>query len=255
MKAVILAGGFGTRLQEETRFIPKPMVEIGGRPILWHILKIYTAHNITDFVICLGYKGNEIKNFFANYALHMSNVTFDMTDGTVQIHHARAEPWKITLVDTGEGTLTGGRIKRVGEYLDGTFCMTYGDGVGDIDITSLVDFHNSHNLKATVTAVSPPGRFGILELSDRQVTGFVEKPKGEGGRINGGFFVLEPSVLDYIDGDLTTWEQEPMRNLVSDNQMAAYLHDGFWQPMDTLRDKNTLQKLWDSPEKAPWKIW
>ncbi|MQQ09599.1 glucose-1-phosphate cytidylyltransferase [Epibacterium sp. SM1979] len=253
MKAVILAGGLGTRLSEETALKPKPMVEIGGRPILWHIMKIYTAYGITDFVICLGYKGYVIKDFFANYALHMSNVTMDLASGEIEVHQARAEPWRISLIDTGEHTLTGGRLKRVAHLLDDTFCMTYGDGVGDINITKLVEFHKSHGKKATVTAVAPPGRFGLLELESHNVTGFVEKPRGEGGRINGGFFVLEPDALEVIDQD-TMWEQEPMHRLVEQGEMAAYLHDGFWQPMDTLRDKNHLENLW-SASKAPWKLW
>ena len=253
MKAVILAGGLGTRLSEETALKPKPMVEIGGRPILWHIMKIYTAYGITDFVICLGYKGYVIKDFFANYALHMSNVTMDLASGEIEVHQARAEPWRISLIDTGEHTLTGGRLKRVAHLLDDTFCMTYGDGVGDIDITKLVEFHKSHGKKATVTAVAPPGRFGLLELENHNVTGFVEKPRGEGGRINGGFFVLEPDALEVFDHD-TMWEQEPMHRLVEQGEMAAYLHDGFWQPMDTLRDKNHLENLW-SASKAPWKFW
>lgn len=253
MKAVILAGGLGTRLSEETSLKPKPMVEIGGRPILWHIMKIYTAHGITDFVICLGYKGYVIKDFFANYALHMSNVTMDLSTGELEVHQARAEPWKITLIDTGEHTLTGGRLQRVAHLLDETFCMTYGDGVGDINIAKLMDFHRSHGRKATVTAVAPPGRFGLLELENHNVTGFVEKPRGEGGRINGGFFVLEPEALEVIDRD-TMWEQEPMHRLVEQGEMAAYFHDGFWQPMDTLRDKNHLEKLW-TDGKAPWKFW
>ena len=255
MKAVILAGGLGTRLSEETTLKPKPMVEIGGHPILWHIMKIYTAHGITDFVICLGYKGYVIKDFFANYSMHMSNMTFDLSTGEVEVHQARAEPWRISLIDTGESTLTGSRLKRVAHLLDDTFCMTYGDGVGDIDISKLVEFHKSHGLKATVTAVTPPGRFGLLEMHHHTVTGFVEKPHGEGGRINGGFFVLEPEALEVIDNDNTMWEQKPMHRLVEQGEMAAYLHDGFWQPMDTLRDKTLLENLWSSPEGAPWKIW
>lgn len=254
MKAVILAGGLGTRLAEETCLKPKPMVEIGGRPILWHIMKMYTAHGITDFVICLGYKGYVIKEFFANYALQMSDVTLDMTNGAVEVHRATAEPWRISLIDTGEQTMTGGRLKRVRHLLNDTFCMTYGDGVGDIDITSLVEFHNSHSKKATVTAVTPPGRFGLLDLDGTSVTGFVEKPQGEGGRINGGFFVLEPEALDAVDGDDDMWEAAPMRRLVAADDMAAYHHDGFWQPMDTLRDKNTLETLWKEG-RAPWKFW
>lgn len=254
MKAVILAGGLGTRLAEETSLKPKPMVEIGGRPILWHIMKMYTAHGITDFVICLGYKGYLIKEFFANYALQMSDVTLDMARGSVEVHRASAEPWRISLIDTGEETMTGGRLRRVRHLLDDTFCMTYGDGVGDIDISSLVAFHKSHDKMATVTAVAPPGRFGLLKLSDRSVTGFVEKPRGEGGRINGGFFVLEPEALDTIGGDSDMWEDAPMRRLVSAGEMAAYHHDGFWQPMDTLRDKVALETLWKEG-RAPWKLW
>ena len=254
MKAVILAGGLGTRLSEETALKPKPMIEVGGRPILWHIMKIYTAHGITDFVICLGYKGYVIKDFFANYALHMSNVTMELATGEVEVHAARAEPWRITLVDTGEKTQTGGRLARIRDHLDGTFCMTYGDGVGDVDVRALVAFHKEHGLKSTVTAVAPPGRFGLLDLHDDKVTGFVEKPQGDGGRINGGFFVLEPSALDVIDEDVM-WEATPMRRLVEQGQMAAYHHDGFWQPMDTLRDKQRLEDLWQRPEGAPWKLW
>lgn len=255
MQAVILAGGLGTRLAEETSLVPKPMVEIGGYPILWHVMKIYTAHGITDFVICLGYKSEVIKTFFANYALRTSNVTFDMRTGTMEVHEANSEPWRVTLVDTGAATLTGGRLKRARQYIDGTFCLTYGDGVGDIDITKLVAFHKQQGLKSTVTAVSPPGRFGILEIENQRAVGFVEKPHGEGGRINGGFFVLEPEALDYIEDDFTTWEAEPMQRLVTERQMATYLHDGFWQPMDTLRDKQRLESLWASSEGAPWKIW
>jgi len=255
MKCVILAGGYGTRLAEETSSIPKPMVEIGGFPILWHIMKVYTQHNITDFVICLGYKGHVIKNFFANYALHTSDVTFDMASGAMEVHNKKTEPWRVTLVDTGEGTLTGGRLKRVGHLLDDTFCMTYGDGVGDINVTDTVAFHKRKGLKSTVTAVSPPGRFGLLNLSQDKVQGFVEKPVGDGGRINGGYFVLEPSVLDEIEGDHTTWEQEPMNALVAQGQMSAYLHEGFWRPMDTLRDKQNLEALWQQPGGAPWKSW
>ncbi|AUQ70799.1 glucose-1-phosphate cytidylyltransferase [Phaeobacter inhibens] len=254
MKAVILAGGLGTRLSEETSLKPKPMVEIGGRPILWHIMKIYTSFGITDFVICLGYKGYVIKEFFANYALQTSDVTIDMSSGSVEVHRAAVEPWRISLIDTGEHTMTGGRLKRISHLIDGTFCMTYGDGVGDINIKELVSFHRSHGLKSTVTAVAPPGRFGLLDLNDTRVAGFVEKPKGEGGRINGGFFVLEPEALDVIDGDADMWEDNPMRRLVSQGQMAAFHHDGFWQPMDTLRDKNNLEQLWNEG-RAAWKTW
>lgn len=255
MKAVILAGGLGTRLAEETSVKPKPMVEIGGRPILWHIMKIYAAHGITEFVICLGYRGHVIKDFFANYALHLSTVTFDLGSGAVEVHDARAEPWRVTLVDTGEKTMTGGRLARIRHLLTDTFCMTYGDGVGDIDITASIAFHRAHGRKATVTAVLPPGRFGVLDITGDAVVGFTEKPHGEGGRINGGFFVLEPSALDYAGGDDMMWEQTPMRRLVADGQLAAFRHDGFWQPMDTLRDKDHLEALWARPGGAPWKRW
>lgn len=255
MKAVILAGGLGTRLSEETALRPKPMVEIGGRPILWHIMKIYAAHGITEFVVCLGYKGYVVKDFFANYALHMSNVTFDLAAGRTEVHEARAEPWRVTLVDTGEKTMTGGRLARVRPLLDDTFCMTYGDGVGDIDITALIAFHRAQGRKATVTAVLPAGRFGVLDIAGSAVTGFTEKPHGEGGRINGGFFVMEPAALDYAGDDGMMWEQAPMRGLVADGQLAAYPHDGFWQPMDTLRDKEHLEALWKQPGGAPWKRW
>lgn len=254
MKAVILAGGLGTRLAEETSLKPKPMVEIGGHPILWHIMKMYTAHGITDFVICLGYKGYLIKEFFANYALQMSDVTLDMSNGSMEVHRASAEPWRISLIDTGAETMTGGRLRRVRHMLNDTFCMTYGDGVGDVDISRLVAFHKSHDKMATVTAVAPPGRFGLLELKEQTVTGFVEKPRGEGGRINGGFFVLEPEALDTIDGDSDMWEAAPMYRLVSAGELAAFHHDGFWQPMDTLRDKITLETLWKEG-RAPWKLW
>lgn len=255
MKAVILAGGLGTRISEETSIKPKPMVEIGGKPILWHIMKIYSAHGINEFIICLGYKGYVIKEYFANYFLHMSDVTFDMTANKMEVHQNSAEPWKVTLVDTGDSTMTGGRIKRIGKYLDGDdFCCTYGDGVGDVDITKLVAFHKSHGNLATLTATQPPGRFGAIGLQGQQVTGFQEKPQGDGAWINGGFFVLSPKVLDFIDGDSTTWEKEPMEKLAHMGQLASHFHRGFWQPMDTLRDKTHLEELW-ATGKAPWKVW
>lgn len=254
MKAVILAGGLGTRLSEETSLKPKPMVEIGGRPILWHILKIYSSHGINDFVICAGYKGYIIKEYFANYFLHMSDVTFDMNDNTVEVHHKKAEPWKITVVDTGDETMTGGRIKRVANYVDGPFCCTYGDGVGDIDITSLIAFHKNSGRLATLTGVQPPGRFGAIQLNGDAVLSFQEKPQGDGSWINGGFFVLDPAVLDYITGDATLWEREPLERLAADGQLGIFRHEGFWRPMDTLRDKVDLENLWES-QKAPWKTW
>lgn len=254
MKAVILAGGLGTRLSEETALRPKPMVEIGGRPILWHILKIYSSHGINDFIICAGYKGYIIKEYFANYFLHMSDVTFDMANNTMEVHQKKAEPWRVTIVDTGDETMTGGRIKRIAPYIDGTFCCTYGDGVGDIDITALVDFHKQASRKATLTGVMPPGRFGSLQLENDRVTSFQEKPQGDGSWINGGFFVLEPSVFDLIDGDATFWEREPLEQLAADQQLGIYKHSGFWRPMDTLRDKLELESLWET-RKAPWKVW
>lgn len=255
MKAVILAGGLGSRISEETSVRPKPMVEIGGRPILWHILKIYSMHGINDFVICCGFKGYVIKEYFANYFLHTSDVTFDLSDNSMQVHRRHAEPWKVTLVDTGESTQTGGRLKRVAPFLgQDDFCMTYGDGLSNIDITSLIAFHRQHGLKATLTAAQPPGRFGALDLEGSQVRKFLEKPVGDGGWINGGFFVLSPSVIDYIKGDETIWEHEPLEQLSSQNQLRAFKHDGFWHPMDTLRDKNYLEDLWRS-ESAPWKTW
>jgi glucose-1-phosphate cytidylyltransferase len=256
MKAVILAGGLGTRLSEETSLKPKPMVEIGGKPILWHIMKTYAEHGITDFVICCGYKGYVIKEYFANYFLHMSDVTFDMKDNKMHVHNQRAEPWKVTLVDTGDGSMTGGRLKRVAEHIkdDEAFCFTYGDGVGDIDITKSIEFHKAHGKLATLTATFPPGRFGALDMSAGQVKSFREKPRGDGAMINGGFFVLSPKVLDYIENDSTTWEQYPLKKLAEDNQLMAHEHHGFWQPMDTLRDKVHLEELWDEG-KAPWKIW
>ena len=256
MKAVILAGGLGTRISEETYLKPKPMVEIGGRPILWHILKIYSAHGINDFVICLGYKGYVIKEYFANYFLHMSDVTFDMRANSMEVHRKQVEPWKITLVDTGEETMTGGRLKRVRDYvLDDTFCFTYGDGVADVDISALLDHHRSHSRLATVTAVQPPGRYGALQFGpSSRIKGFQEKPSGDGGWINGGFFVLDPGAIDFIDDDLTVWEQEPMTQLAQHNQLTGYLHEGFWQPMDTLRDRRELESLW-AEGRAPWKVW
>jgi glucose-1-phosphate cytidylyltransferase len=255
MKAVILAGGIGTRIGEETAVRPKPMVEIGGKPIIWHILKIYSAYGINEFVICLGYKGYMIKEYFANYFLHMSDVTFDMIQNKTEVHQNSAEPWRVTLVDTGEQTMTGGRLKRVRGYLEKeAFCFTYGDGVSDINILKLIDFHRVQNTLATVTAVQPPGRFGSLVFSHPKIVGFEEKPKGDGGWINGGFFVLSPRVLDYIADDETVWEREPMERLAREGQLSGYIHTGFWYPMDTLRDKNHLEELWQSG-KAPWKIW
>ena len=255
MKVVILAGGYGTRLSEETLIKPKPMVEIGGKPILWHIMKIYSAYGFNDFVICLGYKGYMIKEYFANYYLHNSDVTFDLNDNSMQIHQNSAEPWKVTLVDTGDDVLTGGRVKRVANYI-GTedFCLTYGDGVSDINIRALVDFHKAQNKLATVTATQMPGRFGALTLDQDSVTSFQEKPHGDGAWINGGFFVLSPKVLDLIEGDATFWEREPVEQLSKMGQMAAYQHEGFWQPMDTLYQKNQLEALWASGQ-APWKVW
>ena len=256
MKAVILAGGFGTRLSEETDIRPKPMVNIGDRPILWHIMKMYSSHGINDFVICLGYKGYVIKEYFYNYSLHMSDVTFDMREQGTVVHQRAGEPWSVTLIDTGEKAMTGGRLKAVAPYIrdEEAFCLTYGDGVSDVDITSLVNFHKSHNALSTVTAIRPPGRFGVLNMSGNRIDSFEEKPAGDGAWINGGFFVLSPKVLDYIDGPETVWEQEPMRRLAENGELMAYRHDGFWQCMDTLRDKQLLEKLWDSG-KAPWKAW
>lgn len=256
MKAIILAGGYGTRISEETHLKPKPMIEIGGRPILWHIMKLYSAYGVNDFVICCGYKGYIIKEYFANYFLHMSDVTFDMTNNNMEVHQQNAEPWKVTLVDTGEGTLTGGRLKRVADYLKGEdeFCFTYGDGLSSINIRESIEFHREHGKLATVTAVRPPGRYGALKLEGSQVTGFSEKPRGDGGLINGGFFVLSPQVIDLIDGDETTWESEPMERLAQMDQVMAYEHEGFWQPMDTLREKHLLEELWSTGE-APWKKW
>jgi glucose-1-phosphate cytidylyltransferase len=255
MKVVILAGGLGTRLSEETHLKPKPMIEIGGRPILWHIMKLYSAHGVHDFIICCGYKGYLIKEYFANYFLHMSDVTFDMRANTMQVHEQHAEPWQVTLVDTGEETLTGGRLRRVASYVreEDAFCFTYGDGLSDVDITALIAFHRAHGRWATVTAVQPPGRYGALERSGDQVIGFTEKPRGDGGLINGGFFVLSPRCLDLIEGDDTSWEGQPLAQLARLGQMMAFEHPGFWQPMDTLRDKHHLETLWESG-RAPWKI-
>ena len=255
MKAVILAGGFGTRLSEETEALPKPLVSIGERPILWHILKTYAAHGIHDFVICLGYKGYRIKEFFANYALHTSDVTFDFAKGSMEVHEATTEPWRVTLVDTGLGTMTGGRLARVRRYVeDDTFCMTYGDGLADLDIGALVAFHHRHGRLATLTAVQAPGRFGARHLDGDRVAHFQEKPHGDAGWINGGFFVLEPAALDTIDGDATSWEREPLQRLAAAGQLAAWHHRGFWQPMDTLRDKRLLDELW-AGGSPPWKVW
>ena len=257
MKAVILAGGFGTRLSEETGVRPKPLVEIGDKPILWHIMKIYSAHGIDEFIICLGYKGHIIKEYFATYSLHMSDVTFDLRNSNMKVHKNGVEPWKVTLIDTGEGTMTGGRLKRVKEYIGNeTFCMTYGDGVSDLNISRLIDFHRNQQTLATLTAVFPPGRFGAFNLSQNQskISTFKEKPQGDGAWINGGFFVLEPGVMDYITDDATVWERQPMEKLAHDGHLSAYKHHGFWQPMDTLRDKNFLEELWKN-ENAPWKVW
>ena len=256
MKVVILAGGYGTRLSEETHSRPKPMVEIGGRPMLWHIMKLYSAHGVEDFVICCGYRGYMIKEYFANYFLHMSDVTFDMADNQLEVHERHAEPWKVTLVDTGIETQTGGRLRRVADYLDDgePFCCTYGDGLADVDITASIEFHRSHGRLATVVAVQPPGRFGALLMAGEVVSGLVEKPRGDGGLINGGFFVLDPDCLDLIDGDATKWEEEPLRLLAERDQLRAFRHDGFWQPMDTLRDRTQLEVLWESGS-PPWRVW
>ena len=257
MKAVILAGGLGTRLSEETSHKPKPMVEIGGMPVLWHIMKSYSFHGVNDFIICCGYKGYVIKEYFANYFLHRSDVTFDIKNNSMKVHQEHAEPWKVTLVDTGQNTMTGGRLKRVSSYIDqeDSFCFTYGDGLSDINITELVNFHKSHNKKATLTSVNPTGRFGVLEINDKNsVTRFIEKPKGDDNKINAGFFVLSPSVLNYIKDDSTVWEQLPLEELAKKGELMSYSHDGFWYPMDTLRDKNYLENLW-STDAAPWKSW
>jgi glucose-1-phosphate cytidylyltransferase len=256
LKAIILAGGLGTRISEETHLKPKPMIEVGGKPILWHIMKIYSAHGVNDFVICCGYKGYFIKEYFSNYFLHMSDVTFDIANNRMHVHQRKAESWNVTLVDTGEDTFTGGRLRRVAEYVrdEEAFCFTYGDGVSNVDIRSTIDFHRTHGKWATVTAVRPPGRYGALQMNGSNVTGFIEKPRGDGGLINGGFFVLSPKCIDLIAGDSTSWEVEPMSELASRGQLMAFRHDGFWQPMDTLREKNQLEDLWASG-KAPWKMW
>ena len=256
MKVVILAGGLGTRISEETHLRPKPMIEIGGKPILWHIMKIYSVHGVNDFIICCGYKGYMIKEYFANYFLHMSDVTFDIASNEMKVHRRSAEPWRVTLVDTGDTTMTGGRLKRVAEYLknEDCFCFTYGDGLSDVDIRSSIAFHRRHGKLATVTAVEPPGRYGALERSGDQVVAFVEKPRGDGGLINGGFFVLSPKCIDLIDGDATPWESAPMQKLTTMGEMMSFEHRGFWQPMDTLREKNLLEDLWASG-RAPWKQW
>lgn len=255
MKAVILAGGLGTRISEETALRPKPMVEIGGRPVLWHIMKGYSAHGINDFVICVGYKGYMIKEYFANYFLHMSDVTIDFVNNRTDVHQNNAEPWRVTLVDTGERTMTGGRLKRVRQYLkDEDFCLTYGDGVSNVDITALTAFHKEQGRLATLTAVQPPGRFGALDLDRYRIKGFQEKPVGDGGWVNGGFFVLNPKVIDLIEGDATLWEHEPMEQLAAQGQFSAYKHHGFWQPMDTMRDKIALEEMWEAGS-APWKTW
>lgn len=257
MKAVILAGGLGTRISEETHLRPKPMVEVGGKPILWHIMKIYSSYGINDFIICLGYKGYLVKEYFANYFLHMSDVTFDMVTNRMEVHQQHVEPWRVTLVDTGEATMTGGRLKRVSPYLEGedAFCFTYGDGVSDVNIEKLVAFHKRHEGLATLTATYPPGRFGALDIQpNHRITTFQEKPKGDGGMINGGFFVLSPRVIDFISGDNMPWEHEPLQTLAEQGQLFAYEHNGFWQPMDTLRDKHYLEELW-SHGNAPWKVW
>jgi len=257
MKVVILAGGYGTRISEETDNIPKPMINIGSKPILWHIMKMYSTYGINEFIICCGYKGYVIKEYFSNYFLHMSDVTFSMKDNRMKVHCERAEPWTITLVDTGKGTMTGGRIKRIEKYVKGddSFCLTYGDGLSDVNITQLIKFHNKQKTLATLTAVYPPGRFGALDVSiDNKITSFHEKPEGDGNRINGGFFVLSPKVMDLIDDDATVWEEGPMKELAKKKEMSAFIHNGFWQPMDTLREKNLLEDLWNSGS-APWKSW
>ncbi|WP_171102160.1 glucose-1-phosphate cytidylyltransferase [Ruegeria sp. HKCCD7255] len=256
MKCVILAGGLGTRLAEETVRIPKPMVEIGGRPILWHIMKIYAAHGITDFIVCLGYKGYVIKEYFANYVLHMSDVSVDLSTGEIELSHSASEPWRVTMIDTGANSMTGGRLRRVLPLLkdEEAFCLTYGDGVGDVDISSLIAFHKAHGKRATVTAVPPPRRFGQLITQGDKVMDFSEKPLGDGGLINGGFFVLSPEVGEYLEGDRTIWEQGPLQKLAEDDHLRGYAHPGFWQPMDTIREREELEELWDSG-KAPWKIW
>jgi glucose-1-phosphate cytidylyltransferase len=255
MKVVILAGGLGTRLSEETTVRPKPMVEVGGKPVLWHILKTYSHYGVNDFVICLGYRGYVIKEYFANYFLHMSDVTFDLRRNEMKVHHNASEPWTVTLVDTGDATMTGGRLKRVREHVgDDTFCFTYGDGLSDVNIGDVIAFHKTQGTYATVTAVQPPGRFGVVDIEEDKIRNFTEKPVGDGGWVNGGYFVLEPKVFDYIAGDETTWEREPLERLAAEAQLSAFRHSGFWQPMDNLRDKILLDKLWESGQ-APWKVW
>jgi len=254
VKAVILAGGQGTRISEETHLKPKPMIEIGGKPILWHIMKTYSAYNINEFVICLGYKGYQIKEYFANYFLHESDLTIDIQKNSLEIHETKADPWKITLIDTGDNTMTGGRIKRISKYLEDTFCLTYGDGLSNVDISQIIATHKKNNTLATLTAVQPPGKFGAITIKDEKVTTFEEKPAGDAGWVNGGFFVLEPEIVDFIEGDETMFEREPLKQLTKENQLSAYYHKGFWHPMDTLRDKNKLEELW-SNGNAPWKIW
>jgi len=255
LKAAILAGGQGTRISEETHLKPKPLVEIGGMPILWHIMKIYSNYGINDFVICCGYKGYLIKEYFSNYFLHMSDVTLDIKNNKMEVHRKFAEPWTVTLVDTGQETMTGGRLKRVKEYVeDNTFCFTYGDGLSDVNISNLIKFHKNKKRIATITSVQPPGRFGLVDIHDDKISKFIEKPSGDGNWINGGYFVLEPKVFDYIEGDSTIWERKPLEKLASEDQLSAYKHSGFWQPLDTLRDKNRLEELWNSG-KAPWKVW
>ena len=256
MKAVILAGGLGTRIAEETHLKPKPMIEVGGKPIIWHILKMYSAHGVNDFVICCGYKGYVIKEYFANYFLHMSDVTFDMANNRMEVHEQKVEPWRVTLVDTGEDTMTGGRLKRVAAYVkdEEAFCFTYGDGVANVDIAAAIAVHKAHGKLATVTAVQPPGRYGVLQMDGQRVAGFTEKLRGDGGLINGGFFVLSPKVLPLVADDATPWEAAPLETLARQGQLMAFEHSGFWQPMDTLREKNLLEELWQSG-KAPWKVW
>jgi glucose-1-phosphate cytidylyltransferase len=254
MKVVILAGGLGSRLSEETTVRPKPMVELGGKPVLWHIMKTYSHYGLNDFVICLGYKGYVIKEYFANYFMHMSDITINLHNNELKVHQSMSEPWTVTLVDTGETTMTGGRLKRVRQHIDGTFCFTYGDGLSDVNITNLLAFHREQGTQATLTAVQPPGRFGVIDFKEEKISAFQEKPSGQGGWINGGFFVLEPEVLDTIEGDSTAWEREPLEGLAKAGQLSAYKHDGFWQPMDTLRDRTYLESLWTSG-KAPWKVW
>jgi glucose-1-phosphate cytidylyltransferase len=254
MKVVILAGGLGSRLSEETTVRPKPMVELGGKPVLWHIMKTYSHYGLNDFVICLGYKGYVIKEYFANYFMHMSDITINLRNNELKVHQSMSEPWTVTLVDTGETTMTGGRLKRVRQHIDGTFCFTYGDGLSDVNITDLLGFHRQQGTQATLTAVQPPGRFGVIDFQEEKVSAFHEKPPGDGGWVNGGFFVLEPEVLDTIEGDSTAWEREPLEQLARAGQLSAYKHDGFWQPMDTLRDRTYLESLWASGQ-APWKVW